>query len=113
MVISKETPRNEINARIISDIHTHKVVMYSKTYCPYSKKLKKILALYSIKDLKIVELDKEKEMETMQTVLKSITGRSTVPQLFIAGVFVGGHDETRAIEDRGDLRKLLKKAQAL
>ncbi|KAE9414747.1 hypothetical protein Angca_006944, partial [Angiostrongylus cantonensis] len=109
---SNDTLRNDIAARILSDIHAHKVVIYSKTYCSYSQKLKKLLTPYPIKDLKIVELDEQKEMEPMQMVLERITGRSTVPQLFIGGDFVGGHDEIRAIEERGDLRRLLKKAQA-
>ncbi|PIO70586.1 Glutaredoxin [Teladorsagia circumcincta] len=88
-------------------------MVYSKTYCPYSIKLKKLLNAYAISDLKVVELDKQKEMKAMQGALKRITGRSTVPLLFIGGEFVGGHDEVRKIEDRGELRKLLEKAQAL
>ncbi|RCN53651.1 Glutaredoxin [Ancylostoma caninum] len=87
--------------------------MYSKTYCPYSKKLKKLLNIYAINDLKVIELDRQKEMKGMQSILKRMTGRSTVPQLFIDGEFVGGHDETRAIEDRGELRKMLERARAL
>ncbi|KAK5986746.1 Glutaredoxin CPYC type [Trichostrongylus colubriformis] len=108
-----ESKDEDIAARISTDIHKHKVVVYSKTYCPYSKKLKKLLSNYAINDLKIVELDKQKEMKAMQAVLKRISGRTTVPQLFIGGEFVGGHDETRRIEDRGNLRKLLEKAHAL
>ncbi|VDM75294.1 unnamed protein product [Strongylus vulgaris] len=87
--------------------------MYSKTYCPYSKKLKKMLNHYAIADLKVVELDKQKEMKNMQNVLKRMTGRSTVPQLFIDGEFIGGHDEMRLIVDRGELQEMLMKAKAL
>ncbi|EYC03573.1 hypothetical protein Y032_0093g2668 [Ancylostoma ceylanicum] len=110
---TKDTKEDEMAARISSDIHSHKVIMYSKTYCPYSKKLKKLLNIYSINDLKVIELDRQKEMKGMQNILKRMTGRSTVPQLFIDGEFVGGHDETRAIEDRGELRKMLERARAL
>ncbi|KAL6723167.1 hypothetical protein Aduo_018198 [Ancylostoma duodenale] len=110
---TKDTKEDEMAARISSDIHSHKVLMYSKTYCPYSKKLKKLLNIYSINDLKVIELDRQKEMKGMQNILKRMTGRSTVPQLFIDGEFVGGHDETRAIEDRGELRKMLERARAL
>ncbi|ETN87217.1 hypothetical protein RB195_025822 [Necator americanus] len=110
---SNETKEEEIAARISTDIHGHKVLIYSKTYCPYSKKLKRLLSYYPIKDLKVIELDRQKEMKGIQNSLKRITGRSTVPQLFIDGEFVGGHDETRAMEDRGELRKLLERARAL
>ncbi|CAD6185078.1 unnamed protein product [Caenorhabditis auriculariae] len=98
---------------IMNDITTHKVMVYSKTFCPYSKKLKKILSNYNIEDLKIVELDEQNDMTDMQDFLKTMSGRTTVPQLFINGRFIGGHDETRAIEDRGELRPLLEKANAL
>ncbi|VDK57286.1 unnamed protein product [Cylicostephanus goldi] len=89
------------------------VVMYSKTYCPYSRKLKMILSRYPINDLKVIELDRQKEMKSMQKILKRMTGRSTVPQLFIDGEFIGGHDDTKVIEDRGELRQILMKAKAL
>ncbi|CAI5455071.1 unnamed protein product [Caenorhabditis angaria] len=103
----------DLEDKIVNDIVTHKVMMYSKTYCPYSKKLKAILATYEIDDLKIVELDKSGHTEEMQQILKKYSGRTTVPQLFISGRFIGGHDETRAIEDKGELRPLLEKANAL
>ncbi|WKY15971.1 hypothetical protein Q1695_000999 [Nippostrongylus brasiliensis] len=108
-----DTKKDDIAERITTEIHKHKVMIYSKSYCPYSQKLKKLINRYAISDLKIVELDKQKEMKAMQDALLKMTGRSTVPQLFVGGEFVGGHDETRAIEDRGELRKLLLKAHAL
>ncbi|PAV83841.1 hypothetical protein WR25_19582 [Diploscapter pachys] len=107
---------------IMHEINGHKVTVFSKTYCPYSKRLKKILANYDINDLKIIEVNQEPDMKTMQVIintveikemLKTITGRSTVPQLFIDGEFIGGHAETRAIEDRGELKPLLLRAKAL
>ncbi|CAB3399264.1 unnamed protein product [Caenorhabditis bovis] len=111
----KETDKEhkELTKEIMQDIHTHKVMVYSKTYCPYSKKLKKILAGYEINDMKVVELDLAENTREMQDILKTLSGRTTVPQLFINGHFVGGHDETRAIEDKGELRPMLEKAHAL
>ncbi|KHJ99998.1 Glutaredoxin [Oesophagostomum dentatum] len=91
----------------------NEVVMYSKTYCPYCKKTKNMLSRYPIADLKVIELDRLKDMKAMQSILRHKTGRATVPQLFIGGEFVGGHDETRGLEDRGELRKMFEKARAL
>ncbi|VDO41070.1 unnamed protein product [Haemonchus placei] len=110
-ILQVKFPRISIDIRKL--IFLFQVVVYSKTYCPYSKKLKRMLGQYKINDLKIIELDKQKEMKAMQAVLKRMTGKSTVPQLFIGGEFIGGHDETRQIEDKGGLRKLLEKAHAL
>ncbi|EFO97328.1 hypothetical protein CRE_16811 [Caenorhabditis remanei] len=103
----------DLEDKIVNDIITHKVMVYSKTYCPWSKRLKVILANYEIDDIKIVELDRSNQTEEMQEILKKYSGRTTVPQLFISGKFVGGHDETKAIEERGELRPLLEKAHAL
>lgn len=103
----------DLEDKIVNDVMTHKVMVYSKTYCPWSKRLKAILANYEIDDMKIVELDRSNQTEEMQEILKKYSGRTTVPQLFISGKFVGGHDETKAIEEKGELRPLLEKAHAL
>ena len=39
-------------------IKSHKVMVFSKTTCPYCDKAKRVLAKYDIKDKHIVELDK-------------------------------------------------------
>jgi glutaredoxin 3 len=39
--------------------------------------------------------------------LVEVTGRTTVPQIFIDGRSIGGYDELRALERRGELDKLL------
>lgn len=41
-------------------------MLYSKTYCPYSKRIKNILFKYPIYDMKIVELNEQDQMEEMQ-----------------------------------------------
>lgn len=54
-------------------------MVYSKTYCPWSKRLKAILANYEIDDMKIVELDRSNQTEEMQvgvtTELLIVLGR--------------------------------------
>lgn len=41
-------------------------MIYSKTYCPYSRRLKSLLTKYDIDDMKVVELNKEDQMSEMQ-----------------------------------------------
>ena len=43
----------------------------------------------------------------------ALTGRKTVPNVFIGGRSVGGGDETLELRTRGDLHALLKAAGAL
>ena len=37
-------------------------------------------------------------------------GRRTVPEIFINGNIIGGYDELRALEDRGELDRILAEA---
>ena len=39
--------------------------------------------------------------------LAQVTGRTTVPQVFIDGKAIGGYDDMRALDQRGELDKLL------
>jgi glutaredoxin 3 len=39
--------------------------------------------------------------------LREVTGRSTVPQVFIDGRSVGGFTDIRALDERGELDRLL------
>lgn len=40
--------------------------------------------------------------------LRDVTGRTTVPQIFIDGKSVGGYTDIRALDDRGKLDTLLR-----
>lgn len=44
----------------------HKVLIFSKTYCQYSARLKELIGKYNIKDKTVVELDLEPDMHLMQ-----------------------------------------------
>lgn len=46
----------------------------------------------------------------MQSVLAGITGQRTVPQVFVAGEFLGGCDETTSLHRSGGLVTKLDKA---
>ncbi|VDK48883.1 unnamed protein product [Anisakis simplex] len=103
----------DLERRMDYDIRYHKVMLYSKTYCPYSHRIKRILAKYDIQDMKTVELDLEADMAIMQDHLKYISGSRTVPQLYIRGRYVGGHEETAQKDESGELERLLKRAYAI
>ena len=48
----------------------------------------------------------------VQDALAAMTGRRTVPNVFIGGASVGGGDETVALRRTGELRPLLDAARA-
>ncbi|CAD6184439.1 unnamed protein product [Caenorhabditis auriculariae] len=92
-----------------------KVVVFSKTYCPYCHKARAALDGQNIKPeaMEWVELDKRKDGEEIQDYLKELTGARSVPRVFIGGKFFGGGDDTAAAANNGKLEKLLREAQAL
>lgn len=71
------------------------VIIFSKTYCPYSKKAKGLLLdKYHIDPAPyVVELDKHELGPQIQSKLADITGRRTVPNILVNGKSIGGSDE--------------------
>ncbi|OWB77493.1 hypothetical protein B5S32_g1661 [[Candida] boidinii] len=86
------------------------VVIFSKSYCPYSKKLKNLLTnSYEITPQPtIVELDLHRNGVELQKYIGEVSGRKTVPNLFVAGQSRGGCDEMIELHSEN---KLLKKLQ--
>lgn len=79
-----------------------KVVIYSSQQCPYCVRAKELFARKSWAYEEIrVDLDPQQK-ETMI----ALTGRRTVPQIFINDKHVGGCDDLYALERAGDLDKL-------
>ncbi|KAB2016439.1 hypothetical protein ERO13_D08G091300v2 [Gossypium hirsutum] len=87
-------------------ISAHKIVIFSKSYCPYCRKAKSVF-----KELKevpfVVELDERDDGWNIQDALSEIVGRRTVPQVFINGKHIGGSDDTVEAYQSGKLAKLL------
>lgn len=81
-----------------------KVKMYCTAVCPYCVMAEKLLTKKGVGEIeKIrVDLDPGKREEMMQ-----ITGRRTVPQIFIGERHVGGFDDLSALDAGGELDPLL------
>lgn len=91
----------------------HHVVVFSKSYCPYCRKALEALAAAGITEPFIVDLTGYDNPQEIQTTLQSITGRRTVPNVFIGGNSIGGGDETSRLQAEGRLVELLVEAGAL
>lgn len=83
------------------------MVIFSKTFCPYSKQLKSLLQeSYQITPQPaIVELDKHKHGEELQKYLEEVTGRRTVPNVLVgkSSESRGGADDFMALHQSGEL----------
>lgn len=80
------------------------ITIYTKSYCPYCVKAKQ---LFKIKNVKIKEIDITDNSELIEEMIKKSGGRKTVPQIFIGELHVGGCDDLYALNDKGELDKLL------
>lgn len=80
-----------------------KVVIYSKSYCPFCDRAK---ALIKSKGKTYEEISVEDQPE-LYTELKNKTGLMTVPQIFINDQFIGGFTDLKALDDKGGLDPLL------
>ncbi|WKX91944.1 hypothetical protein Q1695_010185 [Nippostrongylus brasiliensis] len=96
-------------------IASNKVVVFSKSYCPFCHKAKAALDTQNLKPgvLQWLEIEKLKDCQEIQDYLLSITGGRTVPRVFINQKFFGGGNEAEAAVKDGKLAELLKEAGAI
>jgi len=87
------------------------IVVWSKTYCPYSIRVKKLFDKLGY-DFQGIELDELNDEEDVQDALERVSGLSTVPNVYIGGKHIGGCDDTVALHMRGELIPLLIAAGA-
>ena len=81
-----------------------KVKVYSKETCPYCVMAKNLLAQKGVSNIDEVRIDLLPEERDKMI---EITGRMTVPQIFIGDLHVGGFDDLAKLNRSGELDKLL------
>ncbi len=83
------------------------VKMYTTAVCPYcirAKQLLKARGVEAIEEIRIDQLPAERDQ------MMAITGRRTVPQIFIGNTHVGGCDDLVSLDAQGGLMPLLQAA---
>jgi len=83
------------------------VKMYTTAVCPYCIQAKRILKSRGVDSIEEIRVDAHPE-ERLK--MMEITGRRTVPQIFIGQTHVGGCDDLMALDGRGELLPLLATA---
>jgi glutaredoxin 3 len=84
-----------------------KVVVYLTGWCPYCTRAKQLL---KSKGVDFEEIDVEADTSKRTEMVLRAHGSTTVPQIFIDGVHVGGSDELAALDRAGKLDPLLGKS---
>jgi glutaredoxin 3 len=84
----------------------NRVIVYKTGWCPYCQRA---LGLLARKGATIEEIDVEDDAK-FRAEMQARSGRSSVPQIFIGDKHVGGCDDLLALEDTGELDRLLQGA---
>ena len=90
-----------------STIAANPVVVFGKSYCPYCHKAVQYLSKTGCHFLNI-NLDMRSDGATIQDALAKMTGRRTVPNVFINQVSIGGGDDTERLYHSGELQKMVE-----
>jgi glutaredoxin 3 len=80
------------------------VVLYSKPGCPYCMAA---MSLLDQKGVDFTEIVASSDPAKKAEMIERSGGRMTFPQIFIDGRHIGGSDDMRALDRRGELDPLL------
>lgn len=78
--------------------------MYATAVCPYCVRAEQLLLRKGVSAITKIRVDID---ATQRERMMALTGRRTVPQIFIGETHVGGCDDLYALEQAGRLDELL------
>jgi len=108
---NKQTPEvmKAASEFVQQELQANKVVVFSKSYCPYCTQAKEALnAELGRGKYKVIELENRSDCSAIQDHLRDLTGARSVPRVFIGGKCIGGGTETAQLRASGQLKKLLQ-----
>jgi glutaredoxin 3 len=82
-----------------------KVKMYSTAVCPYCIRAEQLLKSRGVNEIEKIRIDLN---PAERDIMMKITGRRTVPQIYIGERHVGGYDDLAALDHASELAALLK-----
>lgn len=108
---AETTEEHEVEVELGSILKRSPIIVFSKSYCPYSRKAKTILLdKYSIVPAPfVVELDQHPLGSQLQAELHRTTGRRTVPNVLISGKSIGGGDDVAELDRENELIDTVRK----
>ena len=81
------------------------VKMFTTAVCPYCVRAKQLLKARGVEHIEEVRID---QLPQERDRMMALTGRRTVPQIFIGVKHVGGCDDLMALDSQGGLLPLLQ-----
>lgn len=81
-----------------------KIIMYTTEVCPYCIRAEQLLLRKGVTLIDKIRVDLSPEL---RIAMVELTGRRTVPQIFIGDQHVGGYDDLAALDQAGLLNALL------
>jgi len=84
-----------------------RILMYSTRVCPYCVRAEQLLAKKGIAADQIEKIRVDDHPEQRAEMMR-LTGRRTVPQIFIGERHVGGFDDLAELDAAGELDPLLR-----
>lgn len=79
--------------------------MYTTAVCPYCQMAERLLISKGVSNIEKIRVDLN---PSLRDHMIEITGRRTVPQIFIGDRHVGGFDDLSLLDRAGELDLLLK-----
>jgi len=99
---------SSITTKIQHLIDNNKVVVFSKSYCPFCTATKNLFEALNI-DVEVLELDQMgNEGVELQAALFEKTSQRSVPNVFVNGKHLGGNDDTQTAARNGTLQEMLE-----
>jgi glutaredoxin 3 len=89
-------------------MNMEKVLMYCTAVCPYCVRAEQLLKRKGVQEIEKVRVDLQPDL---RVAMMEKTGRRTVPQIYINGVYVGGYDDLALLDHAGGLDELLAKSE--
>ena len=83
------------------------VKMYTTAVCPYCIRAKQVLKAKGVEQIEEIRIDLD---PAQRDHMMQITGRRTVPQIYVGDTHVGGCDDLLALDAKGGLVPLLQGA---
>jgi glutaredoxin 3 len=83
------------------------VKMYTTAVCPYCVRAKQLLKAKGVEQIEEIRIDLD---PAQRDHMMQITGRRTVPQIYVGNTHVGGCDDLMALDAQGGLVPLLQGA---
>lgn len=95
---------NAGRSQLQPEIEMTKVTMYSSAHCPFCANASSLLQAKGVEQIEKISVDAS---ATALQQMMQLTGRRTVPQIFIGEQHIGGFDDLSALDRAGKLDALL------